>query len=495
MSELESVYRQISCQKAVNGDNFSQGVQDYNFSIGGRTAWIPNRTYFRIGISLTGRAGAPTFSDQVAFADSVCGNLYNNVYFRAGGQDVSSIVSYVPQAQAVKNRIDKSGAWLKSVGKDAFFLDPDFNSRVARTSPVPSVADGILQYTKLSDPDNHHDYTVAIAAATGVVTGTLTTFNATLAAGNEILVNGTIYTVLAVASNTQLTVTPAPTLAVTTNATGSAMKVTRENDGGGRNVVYAMWQPPIGIFDETKPMGSGDYRIQLNPNAYYKTSAVEMKKLGIVGTDFNISIDSVELYVATCKQDLPVTGTETLHLMECQVHSKTLSQRTGDNMLDFTVPPSTKAITVFVQSGDSGSNTQIPPSVFKVKDGSDMNLNSIQIAYANQVKPSTRWTSEYNGTTNKMTQRYLDTQMETGMLFSHGGTESFADFTKRGAMYHYNWERDKDDRATQVQLNIAFGGAAGIEANANVFVCAHYTRTVEISIANGYITDVKSLSV
>ena len=115
-NEMELVYRQVTCQKAVNGDNFSQGVQDFNFSIGGKTAWIPNRTYFRIGMTLKGLGDtAPKFSDQVAFADSVCGNLYNNVYFRAGGQDVSSIVNYVPQAQAIKNRLDKSGSWLKSI--------------------------------------------------------------------------------------------------------------------------------------------------------------------------------------------------------------------------------------------------------------------------------------------------------------------------------------------------------------------------------------------
>ncbi len=76
-NEMELVYRQVTCQKAVNGDNFSQGVQDFNFSIGGKSAWVPNRTYFRIGMTLKGRGDtAPKFSDQVAFADSVCGNLF-----------------------------------------------------------------------------------------------------------------------------------------------------------------------------------------------------------------------------------------------------------------------------------------------------------------------------------------------------------------------------------------------------------------------------------
>ena len=55
--------------------------------------------------------------------------------------------------------------------------------------------------------------------------------------------------------------------------------------------------------------------------------------------------------------------------------------------------------------------------MFKTKDASDTLLNSIQLSYANQVKPSTRWTSEYNGTTNKLSQRYLDTQFESGKFW------------------------------------------------------------------------------
>jgi hypothetical protein len=367
---------------------------------------------------------------------------------------------------------------------------------VARTSPdIPSVADGILQYTKLGGVGHLDDYQVSIAPD-GLLTGVNTVdFTTVFLPGDQILVKGTIYTVLAVDSLNTLAISPVPALAIDTGATGSAMKVTRENKGDGRNVVYAIWSPPIGIFDEASPMGSGDYRIQLNPNAYYKTAAVEMKyKAGVAGVDFNFNVDSVELYVATCKQDMPATGVETLHLMETQIMSKTLTNSTGDNLLDFTVPPSTKAITVFVQSQDSGSNTQVPPSMFKTKDGSDMKLSSIQIAYANQVKPSTRWTSEYTTTTNKMTQRYLDTQMESGMIWSTGGTESFADFTKRGMLLHYNWVRDADDRSTQVQVSANFGGT-GIETNANLFVVAHYSRAVEISVSNGFVTDVKSLAV
>ena len=86
--DLELVYRQISCQKAVSLNSFSGGVQDYNWSIGGKTGWIPSKSYFRIGMTVTGAGGAaqPSFTEQIALADGVLGNLYNNAYFRAGGR-------------------------------------------------------------------------------------------------------------------------------------------------------------------------------------------------------------------------------------------------------------------------------------------------------------------------------------------------------------------------------------------------------------------------
>ena len=83
---MTELYREISCQKAVNGNNFAQGNQDFNFSIGNPTAWIPSKSYFRVRASLRaiGRAAGavvapaqPTTADQLAFADDAMSCLYN----------------------------------------------------------------------------------------------------------------------------------------------------------------------------------------------------------------------------------------------------------------------------------------------------------------------------------------------------------------------------------------------------------------------------------
>jgi hypothetical protein len=174
-----------------------------------------------------------------------------------------------------------------------------------------------------------------------------------------------------------------------------------------------------------------------------------------------------------------------------QIQSKALSAGSNDSLLDFTVPPSTKAITIFVQSNKAGNDTKIPPSVFKCADRSDEKLKSIQIMYANTSKPATRWTSEMTENTNFMKQRYTDTQLYSGKIWSEGGTETFAEWLKRGPIYHYSFIRDESDRSTHVQLSSQFDTLA---ADTNLMICAHFTRTVQITSQNGYVTEVVSLS-
>lgn len=498
-NNVDYQFRQISCQRAVNGASFPLGVQDFNFSVGRPYGFIPSRSYFRIALTLTGEAGQPAVNEQLAFADSVCGNLFNNIYFRAGGQDVSSIVNYVPQAQQVKNRLDKSGAWLNTIGKDSFGCEADYQTRINNTSSEDVIINPTekTQLIGLGNGGNRQTATVRVVAADGRITGTNTllfTGDSKLNLDDRIMVNGNIYTVSSPATNdvgAGCVLDPFPVaLGLGDIAdTVDAFKIVRENNGDGRNTVYLMWQPPIGIWDESTPLGSGDYRIQLNPNANYKTACVQGS--GVAGAVYDFAVDDVQLFIATVKVDIPTTGVDTLHLMEMQVQSKGFSG--ADQILDFTVPPSTKAISVFVQSGDAGSNIQIPPSTFKTKDQSDEKLQSIQITYANTTKPSTRWTSEFTPTINYLKQRYTDTQLYSGKFWDSGGSEGFGDWLKRGPLMHYSFVRDQDDRSTHVQLSATYTG--GLEAGANLFVVSHYTRAIQISTTNGFISSVESLAV
>ena len=421
---MNRVYRQICAKRNVTGAEFDKGIIDFDFSIGGKTVFIPSRSYFRVGVELTKPDGTPVQkADDVAFANMAVGNLFDNVYFLAGGQTVSSIVNYAPQAHACSYRLSKSGAWLNSVGKDAYGISSDFEYRQMKNS-VKVNADNVL---------------VPVA-----------------------------------------------------------------QDISQQNKVFFMYKPPVGIMEHSKPMGSGDYRFQFNPNSNYKTACVESPTGAQPTNEYSFNVTSMELYICTELMDVSPTGTEVLHLMEHQVQSKPLGGP-GDKNFDFTIPPSTKAISIFVQSGAAGTSTMCPPSLLGCKtagfDGlgtpnvgynAQNSIRSIQLTYANMTKPPTRWSSEFTADVKKLQQRYLDTQIESSQAFSSGGCETLQQWLDGGVLLHYSWIRDANDRSTQLQIQADF---AQHEPNSNLFVVAHYTRSCEIDVNQGYISSVRSLTI
>jgi hypothetical protein len=200
-----------------------------------------------------------------------------------------------------------------------------------------------------------------------------------------------------------------------------------------------------------------------------------------------VVVNDVKLYIATVQMVIPDSIVE-LNLNEIQVQSKTISA--GSNNLQFTVPPSTTGISIFVQGNDAGSSARVPPTMFVCKDGSQNKLTSLQLTYANLSKPSTNWASRYNETTNQIQQRYLQTLQESGIIDSEGGAESLDDYIKRGCLYYYSYNLDRDNLATQAQLQITL---SAVEADANVFLVSHYRKLTEITTSNGMIQAVRSL--
>ena len=494
----EFVYREIMPSRNINGENFAQGIVDFNFQTGNPTAWIPSKSYFRISMEIRGDEGKaqPLSTENIAFADNPVSCLFNNCYFRAGGQDVSSIVNYVPQASQAKMRLQKTGAWLSSIGKDAYMLESSYAKRISSVSTTPLVDDD-YEKVHLFD-DTKVVCTVAIAITTGAVTASANSGIGTrgLKVGDLIFANGFVGTITTapLVDGTGMIVQPFPNVNIdaTTNCYGL-----KKRNGGSRNKTYALWQPPIGIFDHDKPMGAGDYRIQLNPNADYKQACVESFRSGLKSgtattSNFDVIITDLRFYLATIKTTIP-QGIETLYLMEVACQSKQIS---NGSTQEFTVPSSTRGLAVFVQAQKAGTDNRIPPTSFKCLDGSESSLQGLQITYANCTKPSTRWDSNYSETSNGMLQRYIDSQMESGLINSSGGAESFKDWMQRGAMYYYSFERDALDKSTQLQVAVNYSGALDSTTQlANLFVVAFYTRASEITTNNGSVVSVRSLTV
>ena len=142
------------------------------------------------------------------------------------------------------------------------------------------------------------------------------------------------------------------------------------------------------------------------------------------------------------------------------------------------MPSSTLALAFFPQSGNAGF---VSPTRFVQSSGENgtaildnQNLvRSLQITYANTTKPSTRWASTYDnvlgasgaavGTADELQQLYSDNLQETRVIKNHGGAETLGEWLQRGPYFYYSFSRDREDRATQVQVAVEFASIETVQ--------------------------------
>ena len=524
---------EVPCQRAVAGGNFSSGVMDFVFTIGRPSCWYPASSYFKVELEVLGggapgAAVQPKISEQIALAENCISNAYQNAYFQAGGQQCSAISNYLAQASMVQSRTEHSKSWLDSVGQSAFGKMASFSERVCAissqgVSAAPPARQGAL--VGLSGLDDEREetykpmvaaaqastvYTVSVAAALGAVVGVGTNFSAA-DVGSTLVVAGEKYVITVVTSATQLNVHPFPPADVVATADWYCIRRNLTRSTQARNKQSILWRPPLGIFGlgPTVALGSGDYRFQLSPSADFRTSMIETYNPNYqtssgANCPFSINILDVKLYCHIAKANIP-DGIQECHFLEWQVQSKT---QTNANMThSFTVPPSTRSLYVFLQSGSAGTNPAFPPSRFASDNDSDLNLVSIQLTYANQTKPQTRWNSGFaidptapatsGRNVDFLTQLYHQQLIESGLEEEKGGAETENEWLRRGPLYGWRFDRDMSDRATEVQLQITYApsAAGGFDTSSKLFLCANYSRQVNIRTQNGSVVEVQSLAV
>lgn len=547
----EPTWLEVPCTRGVTGDQFVQGVQDYPFSIGAPNVWYPKKSYFKVEMSLYKKATPQTElplqpRQLTAFADNAVGNLYDNAYFRGGEQDISSLTQYCAQASALKVRMGRSLPWLKSMGSAVAINESSFQKRMLAVSQYPGSNTGggasALGQASLTGegaydardiyrpylgsaatpavtPENFAGATLSCAAGDTAILGVNTDFvtgmplgsapvGGSVLPGDILVISGVPYIIRSVTDGLNLTIASnGPTIAVIAATTDwFIVRSDPIRAPQAFNKVFAIWQPPLGIFDYDEELGSGNFRIQLNPNSNYALNAVETKDPNFASTSpYYLKIESVRFYAYVEKKKLDDQSRD-LFLNEMSIQSKAYSTN-----LQFSVPPSTTAISIFVQDITSGASPLVPPSMFKILDSSDLYLKNIQVNYASITKPSTNWDSLYQPSTTvgaaitrsstlELQQRYHDTYEESGLDVSATGMETLTDWLRRGPFYHFSFERDVNNKSTEVQINTVFTGPLGVTttnltSNSRVFIVAWYRKTVQMTIANGLIVNVASREV
>ena len=161
---MERKWRQSTAKRDIAAGQFTQGVIDFDFSVGSNTVFIPSKSYFRLAVKIVSTTNPPTAladTADVAFANFCPGNLFDNCFFYAGGQNVSSCINYGPQAHALAYRLRKSGAWMNSIGKDAYGICADLTTRSRMVRPANAEEikdDGFGQTPSRDDVDTSYRY-------------------------------------------------------------------------------------------------------------------------------------------------------------------------------------------------------------------------------------------------------------------------------------------------------------------------------------------------
>jgi hypothetical protein len=497
----------------------------------------------------------PYLSDQITYADHFGSCLYNNCFFRAGNSDVSTISQYIPQAAVLKSRLDKSGAWTKYCGRDLSFDDPDFTRRCHKVSldgtfhedgltvqlalklrPMLNAAGVEILY--VTDPalPPATGNTAIFTPATSILALTPTTgmdaFVSAVAPGDliELYVNSTTtvtYKVSSVISGTDILVTPVNSGYPATATAPLAVKgVFASSDPRcGFNQIQTVFQPPLGIFSTVNPISGGDFKITLNPNPNFQVAGIQANCTGLVaGTDYKLEIENVLFYACQIRADVSPTGIIPLSLLEMSVLNKSLSGMGAGSTqnIDFTVPPSTLALTVFVQSTKAGTSNIYPPTQFYSANSASPvsipnlqqdpynivnNIQYIQVTYGSVTKTQTLYSSSYLPAdvntdggkinqcgTNYNIQRWLQSIQYSGKITSDGGAESHPNFLDRGNYWHFDFSRDKNDTSSYVNVQLSFNKPEEIGTTDQLFIVAHYSRQAEIQYENGFITQVVSVN-
>ena len=269
----------------------------------------------------------------------------------------------------------------------------------------------------------------------------------------------------------------------------------------GRQDNYVLYQPSCGFFDLAHGLGAGEYSVSLLADQNYKTAAVQsLVGAKASGTDYTFEILDVRFYACMVLNNAPASDIERFQLQEMMAYNKEIEPG-QDLQVEFTVPPSTTRIAVFVQDEKVGTSTLLPPSRFNSVDGKANDLESLQLTLGNLTKPTTRWQSRYSiaggaGTKQEMYQRYTETHLETGLLFSNAGPEKIENWLENGNLYFFSFDKESGDLSSRLQLSAKLGTAYTNPATkTRLFIVCFFSRSLEVTVQNGYISNVRSLTI
>jgi hypothetical protein len=527
----KDLYEQQAPTRDVTFANFPNGSINFRWQTGATKWWVPSRTYLRFRMSITQIIGANTgLAIDVNSADicpimNQCAALFQSAEFRINDKTVSRISDYLPQIDTLNTRLNKSKAWIDSVGTSTNWWQENFqirqenvsyNGEIDSTDTLGEESRAELGYTTAN--------TLELVGATGVVTFALGGSTTPLPSIANTWRIGDILSVFVTGVGTiELRVVGtqpggvAQTLLVqgwTQNIPAVNHDFKRLTSRGKENLARKVtdyeiiWTPPLSIFKVEHAIPACRCELILNPqtSSVYKKAVCESSVSDKTpGTDYDFSIRDMYLYVNTLEGARVDNLTYYLDLEQISCQAESLVGAVNFGQKNFDVSPSTKALAVAFQDSRVGTNTLFSSTKFRSYNAlpeadETLKLNRMFVNYAGVSKPQIDADPEYvdyltgaPGTATNgrdfTTQRYIETILNSGSYHDTGGSETLQEWQNRGAYYLFNWSKDGNDRSTRVAVHTGFASGT-ILNNARLLLFAISSQVAKIVIQNGAVTDV-----
>jgi len=471
--------------------------------------------------------------------------------FRINDKTVSRIADFVPQIDALHNRLYRSRSWLKSLGSALNTWDVDFDARKSIvTSDNVLIQDVTGANRPQSEPFTRVDLgldaaggggadrnAVAYTSATGQVVFSQNGGAALPADIRPLYPIGSYFEFTTIQGATPTDVRVKKPAKVVAHISATTIQVetgviTADVAADGRTdwirVDYTpidgsdtarkvrefevLWVPPLSIFDVDHCMPSGKYELVLTPqtSTVYQKYAIESKVADKIpntgttaapsaGSNFLFQVQDMYLYTSTIEGPRADDVTYLLDLTQITCNSDQFSaNQSSFQQKNFDVSPSTTALTVAYQDSRSGNDTRNSPSIFKVSnsartsDNEEQKLSRFYIQYAGQQLPQPDADPEFKSGTDRTTQRYLETQINSGGYYDTGGAESLYEWQKRGSIHHFTWPKDGTDRSTRVTVHNEFSTDGGADTtNMRLLLFSHSKMVARVQVEQGNVISVE----
>ena len=142
-------YQKVAPQRAVGGNQFGTGEVRFDIDIpSGRWVTMP-RSFIKLEVALTTTDGkALLVADKIAPAFNICSTLFQSCEIQMNGFTISKCANNVAEVSTMKTRLNKSKAWMDSIGKSSQLMEESWTVRrngviynAMRFTDAPVVAD------------------------------------------------------------------------------------------------------------------------------------------------------------------------------------------------------------------------------------------------------------------------------------------------------------------------------------------------------------------